>query len=209
VHRKREPSTTGRLLRLMLDDAADDDDDLVLAVELGDNADLMTAFSKMLSMEVAETVLEVDIVDGAVRSSTYQFLNDTGGQIATMQIRWIDMSRATSYELRLFELPWGLMRARQQYHPPESLPVDVHVSPEPLEFGGFREHYTINWRGVPMTLLMTPSMGGLGEHSRGELWAEDLTAHLFDVDSLSVIWADGHDAGYPSHAIWDTGQFRF
>jgi hypothetical protein len=66
-----------------------------------------------------------------------------------------------------------------------------------------------NWEGLTINVRVMPSRGGLYQNARGDGWDPVWRAARTVFDELQVSVAEIDERIYPSHAVWDTGRYRF
>jgi hypothetical protein len=203
-----EPEMTAELIRDRLDEIPADGS-ITLRSELQSLPAFLQNAVRVIESPIVEQTFEVDIVDGAVVRSRYRIVDETGNKVLTPEIRFIEFRRTSPNRLQ-FQIPQQHQAGDFQYQIPDQLPDEISFQSQQRHDDGMSENYRLRWNNVSLGLLVTPSRGGLDPSFNGDRseWHPD-QVELADYSAGTLMWMDPDDAGHPTHAMWDTGWYRF
>jgi hypothetical protein len=205
---RREPSTTSELIRAHLDQIPEEGTYVIQdRFEIG--PEMLAAYSRVDSSGAVEGLIEVEIQDGALVRTRYRLIGESSLHFTAPEIRWIDIVRADRYEATLFYLPQSYRNIEPQYEIPDELAGRMTLVGEIDHFEGIGELYELRWDDLLIYVTVMPSRGGVEQDARGDDWDLVWRPSRTVFDDLHVTVAEAGDRFYPSHALWDSGDYRF
>jgi DNA-directed RNA polymerase specialized sigma24 family protein len=96
-----------------------------------------------------------------------------------------------------------------RYRVPVDFRDELQVVESPVVAEQLHEEHRISWNDIEMVVTLRPSSGGLNPESVPRGADPSWQTERADYSRGTVVWAHRHFAGFPTDAVWDTGEFRF
>jgi hypothetical protein len=156
-------------------------------------------------IEFGEFITNVE--DRSLSHVVFRVFDRSCQPFVSPELRFIGVRSLNAFDPTGFEVtPAGTISERQ-FHTSDPIAEDLNDAGQSED--GFGEVYEFERFGLEFRVEVSPSRGGLYPSARGDDWEPEWFVHAMRMDVEWIRWTDAHGAGHPTHAIWDTGRYRF
>jgi hypothetical protein len=205
---RAEPARTAELI-VARQDEIPQAGPYTLSQELPLDPEEFFALGEAIDSPIVERWFDVLIEDGNVIISRYRMVDESGNEILTPEVRFVDVRRSGDGDAEALVDAPGLDGEEFQFRMPDPLPEGIEILGQERGPDGLAETLQVQWRGVPLTIRVTPSRGGLDPRVPVEQWGPSAPERVVGYNGNWLVWQAAEGTDVPVGAVWDDGRHRF